>query len=313
MTPFRQIDVADRSTVFPYIYYAAEPICDISFANLYGWAVQYETSWAIGGTQTLVIRFRSPRRDHPVYLCPFCRDDKSWTMTIKELMEISEREAYPLVFMGVTSGCKERLEKLFPDEFVHIQDDDYIDYVYLRDKLARLNGKKLQSKRNHINRFEATYPDYRYLPITTDDLERVAHFADEWLAHAEATGEPDPSLHMERRVIQRFLDNYEALEMRGGMIEIGGEIVAFTLGSPITEDTFDVHIEKARTDIDGAYTIINREFARSIPEQYTYVNREEDLGLPGLRRAKESYRPEVRLVKHTCVWRRPDWAGELES
>ena len=70
---------------------------------------------------------------------------------------------------------KRQLEKLFPDEFVHIQDDDYIDYVYLREKLARLNGKKLQSKRNHINRFEATYPDYCYLPITTDDLEPVSY------------------------------------------------------------------------------------------------------------------------------------------
>ena len=310
MTPFRLIDVADRPTLFPYIDYAAEPICDISFANLYGWALRYETAWAIGGTQTLVIRFRSPRRSHPVYLCPFCCNDNSWTKTIEELMEISEQEDYPLVFMGVTPGCKERLERLFPNEFVHIQDDDYIDYVYLRDKLARLNGKKLQPKRNHINRFVAKYPNYRYRPITTGDLGRVALFADAWLEHAEETEGADSSLHMERRVIQRFLDNYEPLGMTGGLVEIDGEIVAFTLGSPITREVYDVHIEKARYDIDGAYTIINREFARSIPEQYIYVNREEDLGLPGLRQAKESYHPDIRLVKHTCIWRHPELEGK---
>lgn len=302
MTPFKQISIEDREVIYPHIFHGAEPICDISFANLFGWSLQYETSWAIGGTQTLVIRFRSPRRDHPVYLCPFCRNDESWMSAVRELMQISESEGYPLVFMGVTDSCRERLDRTFPDQFFDIQDDDYIDYVYLRDKLARLNGKKLQPKRNHINRFEATHPDYRYCPITPAALPRIAAFADQWLA---ASSDADESLVMENRVIHRFIDHYSALDMLGGYIEISDEIVAFTMGSPITAEFFDVHIEKARPDIDGAYTIINREFARHVPEQYTYLNREEDLGLPGLRKAKESYGPDIRLVKHTSIWRRP--------
>lgn len=108
---------------------------------------------------------------------------------------------------------------------------------------------------------------------------------------------------IEREVIRCFLRDFTALGLSGGLLRVGGEVVAFTLGSPINATTFDVHIEKANRDYDGAYTMINKCFASTIPEQYTYVNREEDLGIEGLRKAKLSYKPELVLPKIAAVLR----------
>lgn len=105
-------------------------------------------------------------------------------------------------------------------------------------------------------------------------------------------------------MVHRILDACEVLQLQGGALWIEGKIVAMTLGSPINHNTFDVHVEKANPAIEGAYTVINNEFAKQIPEQYIYINREEDLGIPGLRFAKESYQPELRLYKGTALLRR---------
>lgn len=280
----------------------ADPICDLSFANLFGWSILYDTQWAIGGKHTLVIRFRSERRKHPIYLCPFCICDDSWTQTIEELQEIAQKEGYPLVFMGITPRSRERLERLFGDAFTFIQDEAYCDYVYLREKLATLSGKKLQPKRNHINKFIKTYPDYLFRPIESRDIPMLIEFADRWLQESENS----ESLQQENRVVHRLLEHFDELQLLGGVLFTAEQPVAFSLASPITNDTFDIHIEKALPHIDGAYTMINREMARLVPESYTYINREEDLGLPGLRQAKESYQPEYKLLKQTAIWRHPE-------
>ena len=121
-----------------------------------------------------------------------------------------------------------------------------------------------------------------------------------WLEHHESE---EGGEDMEQEVILRLLTHLEQLQLLGGILRVGGEIVAFTIGSPINETTFGVHIEKANRDYDGAFTMINKLFASTIPEQYIYVNREEDLGIEGLRRAKLSYKPELILPKIAAVRR----------
>ncbi|WP_373720432.1 DUF2156 domain-containing protein, partial [Bacteroides heparinolyticus] len=147
----------------------------------------------------------------------------------------------------------------------------------------------------HVNKFKRTY-NYEYTPITPDriqeclDLEAIWCKANNCDQH-EGTGN-------ERRALVYALHHFDELGLMGGILHVDGKIVAFTFGMPINQDTFGVHVEKADTSIDGAYAMINHEFAKHIPEQYIYINREEDLGIEGLRKAKLSYQPAIILDKY---------------
>lgn len=293
---FKPIEVADRSQVSGYTLSGASQICDFAFANLYGWGERYGTSWAIveGG---LVIRFRPAGREYPAYLMPLCDNGESFARTINKLANRAEQDQYPLVLMGVTERCRGWLETHCPSRFEFISDEGSRDYVYLRERLVSLSGKSLQSKRNHINKFEKLYPNYSYEPITTDNITECLEVETAWLAdHEHSKDQLD-----EQQMIRRCLSNFEALRLMGGALRVDGKIIAFTFGSPINQDTFGVHVEKANTAYDGAYPMINREFARHIPKQYTYINREEDLGIEGLRKSKLSYKPELILHKDVAV------------
>lgn len=270
----------------------------MAFANLFGWAVKYETCYAIAD-DTLFIRFTSPTRLHPAFLIPIMRGGGCVDASLDRLKNEAERGDYPLVIMGITPQCREHLEAVSSGAFTFLEDEGNADYIYLRERLVSLSGKSLQSKRNHINKFEKLYPDYSYEPITKGDCAECLAVEQEWLRqHGTEEGEDK-----EQEVIQRLFDHFDELGLSGGILRVAGQVVAFTLGSPINETTFGVHIEKANRDYDGSYTMINKLFASTIPEQYVYVNREEDLGLEGLRKAKLSYKPETILPKIAAVLR----------
>ena len=270
----------------------------MAFANLFGWAVKYETCYAIAD-DTLFIRFTSPTRLHPAFLIPIMRGGGCVDASLDRLKNEAERGDYPLVIMGITPQCREHLEAVSPGAFTFLEDEGNADYIYLRERLVSLSGKSLQSKRNHINKFEKLYPDYSYEPITKDDCAECLAVEQEWLRQHGTEEDEDK----EQEVIQRLFDHFDELGLSGGILRVAGQVVAFTLGSPINETTFGVHIEKANRDYDGSYTMINKLFASTIPEQYVYVNREEDLGLEGLRKAKLSYKPETILPKIAAVLR----------
>lgn len=164
---------------------------------------------------------------------------------------------------------------------------DYEDYIYRADDLRRLEGRRYQPKRNHLNRFEAAY-DYRYEELTPALAPECMRLERLW-----RTGRDDRSaaLTAEQHAMQRAFDHFEELELRGGALFVGGRLAAFTYGSAIDDATFCIHAEKADTRYDGAYTMINRLFAQHLPPQYTLIDREEDLGVEGLRRSKRSYHP----------------------
>lgn len=299
---FRPITLECRSEIFPILYRSEKPICDLAFANLFGWGFLYETCWAIGGTQTLVIRFRSPKHDHPVFLLPYCRSETSWQLAIEQLAMLSHEAGHPLVFMGVTPYCRQRVEEAFPGIFSFHWDDAAVDYIYPREQLVSLTGKKLQPKRNHINRFKREYPDWHFTPLSPSLLPLCTQFADEWLA---AQSDTVQGLCDENQMIHRVLGAYTALELQGGALFVKDQMVAFTLGSPINSNTFDIQVEKANDAYQGAYAMINQCFAATIPAQYGQINREEDLGIEGLRQAKRSYQPSLELEKGIAIWQPP--------
>lgn len=224
---------------------------------------------------------------------------------LQKLINDATEENQPFCILGVCTGMRNELEDTMPEQFQFTADRDYADYIYLRSDLATLKGKKFQAKRNHINRFRNSYPNYEYTPITPDRIKECMELEAEWCKvnncdQQEGTGN-------ERRALIYALHNFEALGLTGGILHVDGKIVAFTFGMPINKDTFGVHVEKADTSIDGAYAMINYEFSSRIPEQYTYINREEDLGIEGLRKAKLSYQPTIILEKYMACYKPVQW------
>ncbi len=265
--------------------------CEYSFANLVMWGRQRCTF--LDGYLVLFSQFH--RRS--VYPFPAGRGD------LKPVLDAIIQDAHDrgivCCLTCLTDTDCMALEELYPGRFRFHPDRDSCDYVYRIEKLAALKGRKLQKKRNHLNRFNAAHPNCTLRAITPENAHIVAQFAEKWYENRIKL-DPTNDFHLERKALCRGLRHLQDLQMEGLMLEEDGRLLAITLGSPLTEDTFDVHFEKALEDVDGAYTAINQAFAQYLMEKHpslAYLNREDDLGLPGLRKAKLSYDPEPLKVK----------------
>ena len=270
MISFKDIELQDKELITSYTQNSPRRNCDLSFSNLCSWRFLYNTKFAIMDG-FLLLKFWA--NDELVYMMPIGNGDL--TKVLDALVEDAHREGEPFCLLGICSGMCSELEAFMPGKFQFTADRDYADYLYLRTDLATLAGKKFQSKRNHVNKFKRTY-NYEYTPITPDRIQECLDLEAEWCKANNC-------------------DQHE-----GGILHVDGKIAAFTFGMPINQDTFGVHVEKADTSIDGAYAMINYEFANHIPEQYVYLNREEDLGIEGLRKAKLSYQPAIILEKYVA-------------
>lgn len=299
MIPFKDVTLADRDTITSFTMKSDRRNCDLSFSNLCSWRFLYDTQFAVVDN-FLVFKFWAG--EQLAYMMPVGTGDLK--AVLWELIEDARKENQHFCMLGVCSNMRADLEAILPGQFTFTEDRDYADYIYLRSDLSTLKGKKFQAKRNHINRFRNTYPDYEYTPITPDRIQECLDLEAEWCKvnhcdQQEGTGN-------ERRALIYALHNFDALGLTGGILHVNSKIVAFTFGMPINHETFGVHVEKADTNIEGAYAMINYEFANRIPEQYIYINREEDLGLEGLRKAKLSYQPVTILEKYmACLKEHP--------
>ena len=299
MIEFKDITLQDKDTITAYTMNSCRRNCDLSFSNLCSWRFLYDTKFAIVD-DFLVFKFWAG--GELAYMMPVGNGNPE--KAVKALIEDARQEGQPFCMLGACSCMREDLENIAPGQFTFTADRDYADYIYLRSDLATLKGKKFQAKRNHINKFRNTYPNHEYSPITPDRIQECLDLEAEWCKvnhcdQQEGTGN-------ERRALIYALHHFEELGLTGGILRVDGKIVAFTFGMPINKETFGVHVEKADTRIDGAYAMINYEFANHVPEQYIYLNREEDLGLEGLRKAKLSYQPETILEKYmVCLQEQP--------
>ena len=183
---------------------------------------------------------------------------------------------------------RDTLEELFPERFCYERVYDTCDYVYLTRDLALLEGKRYHAKRNHIAQFYRTYPDARFAALDDGNLSDARRVMELWCAENGIR----PEDHGEYAVLCDALSNYKKLCMRGAVLYAGGNPVAMTLGSEISGLCFDVNFEKALRSCVGSYAVINNEFAKTLTD-YKYINREEDLGIEGLRKSKLSYYPAI--------------------
>lgn len=287
MIPFRRPMPEDRAQLFPLFLETPYHGCEYSFTNIFLWGRQ---QFAIVEGEIVLFSHWDGRS---MYVYPGVK--KIGTI-LPALRADSEERGIPMRLYGITAESKAEIEQLFPGEYGFAVNRDGGDYVYDIERLAELKGKKLQQKRNHINRFLENCPDWYTRPITAENLEDCRALASEWYRFHK---EEDTTL--EKVAISRAFDNYDVLGMEGLALYAGGRMVAMTMGNRLRRDMFDVNFEKAYADIPGAYPMINREFARYLREKYPelrFLNREEDMGLPGLRKSKLSYHPDEIVEKY---------------
>ncbi len=299
MIDFLPFDIEKKTDYDTYLMSGGNRGCEYSFANLCLWGRQKAAF-----LENQLVFFSQFNRKS-VYLYPVGPGDRK--KAIDAIISDAAQRGIPCRLTGLLPEDVETVERLYPGRFRFHPDRDSYDYVYDINGLADLRGKKYQKKRNHLNRFFTQYTDCRAEPVSGDNEAAVRQMVDKWYALREQE-DPAADYHMEKAAIYRALDNRKALQMEGFCLFVGGECVAMSMASALSETVFDVHFEKALEKTEGAYTAINYFFARYLREKYgavKYLNREDDMGLPGLRHAKLSYKPDYMVEK--------SWACLLEG
>ena len=281
---FKRPELEDKEIIASYFEKAPSRSCERTFVNVYLWSRHYKVKYAV--IEDALI-FKSEDRGmafaYPV------GEPEHVKKALEFLIEYCKERECPFILYNVTPEMFAQLEGWYPGRFTVEYDRDIADYVYESEKLATLAGKKLHGKRNHINKFKSLYPDWTYEELNDDNVEDCFQMALKW--RNKNGCEDDPEKNAEMCVTLNSLRLYKELGLKGGVLKVDGRIIAFTVGEPLCGDTFVVHIEKAFADVEGAYPMINQQFVQHECADYTYVNREEDTGAEGLRKAKLSYRP----------------------
>ena len=303
MIEFHAPTLADKPWVDELLGRSGYRGCDYNFTNLFVWQRAYGQRIARVGD--FLVTYVCGRMGCS-YLYPAGSGDMAGI--IRTLGEDAARRRQPLRLVCLTGEQVEQLETLFPGRFAFAADRDGYDYLYEIDRLADLGGKKLHAKRNHINRFVENNPSWVYEPITPESLSECLEMDREWYRRSlQREGEAEErDLGDEGIALRTAMEHYHTLGLEGGLIRVYGEVVAFTMGDMLCADTYDVHFEKAYGELQGAYAMIKREFARWVREHHPnvkYLNREDDMGVEGLRKAKESYYPDRMVEKHSAVWK----------
>ncbi len=289
MLEFKPFEIEDAKALKKRLFSPARLSCETNIVNLLVWQKMYGNMYAVSDDMLFI---KSGGIEEETYRLPFGDNLEKGIEILKNHTGLE----YPPLWVQQGDRFVEFNLK-FGDDYELITQRDAFDYIYLQEDLANLSGKKYHSKRNHISAFTKKY-NWEYRDITKDNIPDILECAEEW--YRENSERFDKYMQCEKNGIKLILENMELLDCKGGAIYIDGKAVAFTLGSPINRDIFDIHIEKALPEYATAYTVINNEFAKTLRE-YKYINREDDLGLEGLRKAKLSYKPNILLKKYLAV------------
>ncbi len=296
MIEFRTPQLEDKVWVSKALRDADEMACEYCFGNLYMWSGVYHNT--IAEFDGMLLAKDMDAENRPSYLYPCGNGDKK--AAILELQKLAEAEGVPLTLYCLTEQRVQELESLFPGAFRIEPCREYFDYIYDTEVLANLAGRKYHGKRNHVSFFKKTY-NWQYEAITPENLEECYRMTVEW---KKRNAEKNPEeLEGEFQAIERGMTHFFDLGFIGGLLRVDGEVVAYTFGEALNEKLFVTHVEKAFADYRGAYPMMNQEFTKNALMGFEKVNREEDTGSEGLRRAKESYYPSILLPKYTATYK----------
>lgn len=292
MIEFKALGLEDRALLLPFTNAKNRHIADTNFTNMFMWRHAREISYAIVQNQC-IIQTQYPNMN-PFVFYPLGDGNKK--PIIELLLKHYAHLGLPLEFASMQKHECEELEGEFGDMFEIEPRRDRFDYIYHTHELIELAGRKYHKKKNHLNRFYLQYPQTQFEPLSSANAEELRAQNNAWYAHANAD---DKGLYFENLGINDALRYFDTLGLQGGLLRIDGEIVAFSFGEEIgAKSCALIHIEKANIAFNGAYQAINQALLKHLFPQTLYVNREEDLGIEGLRKAKLSYQPAFLLEKY---------------
>ena len=289
MLEFKKIELEDIKILEKYLKNETELSCENTFTNLLIWQSAYNNMASVADGMLFI---KSGYGEEEMFSLPLGGDLEKGIELLKE--HCGNKNP---VFWTQDGERFERFMQMYGSDYKITEIPENFDYIYKTEDLAELSGKKYHSKRNHISAFSKKY-DWHYETLSDSNISDIKLCAEEW--YTENAFKEDYEMHYEKQGVSTILDNTELLGIKGGAIYVGDRVVAFTLGTEINSKIFNTHIEKALSDYDGAYAVINREFAKNELTSYELINREDDLGIEGLRKAKLSYKPNIILKKYIC-------------
>jgi hypothetical protein len=292
MTEFKPIEIQDKPLFDEFLRKDPPRISELTFTNLFIWRHHYQPAW-LEWNDCILIIFR-PQKGPTYGLSPFGPGDKKSALDVL-CKEIAKQTAD--VRIGRV-GEEFVTNHVDPAKYAVVNDRDNSDYVYLAKDLINLSGNKYHRKKNHLNQFIKNHA-FEYHPLNKELVRRVLGMQEAWCQIRECVVKPD--LLAEDFAVHEALTYFEELGYQGGAILINSEVEAFALGEPLNADTAVIHIEKANPDILGLYAAINQLFCLNAWSKVTYINREQDMGVEGLRKAKESYYPHHMVNKYTLM------------
>lgn len=296
MLNLRKIELGDKEWIIPILKGAIISGCHENFGNLFAWRDINDTKVAKVNDYLVASQTIGDIKD--IYLYPMGKGHVK--PVIEEIMKSVDSKK--LIFAGLSYEEVKELNGLYPGKFIYKESRNDFDYIYLMEKLVTLKGKKLHRKRNHINAFKRNNSLWSFETITDENKAECIEMNEKWCI--ESGCKDDKSLLDENCATKYFFKYFDELELEGGLIRVEDKVVAYTIGEVLSSDTYLIHIEKAFKDVQGAYPMINQQFAAWVQEKYShlkYINREEDMGLEGLRKAKLSYYPDKMADKYRAV------------
>ncbi len=291
MIDFKTIDISDSEWINKCLEESDFQGCEYSFANNFIWS-EVSAIEVAHFSGRYVVKWGE---EEPSFLFPAGSGDLK--ECIDGIIDYCGQNGYKLKFYDVPKSACEQLLIVYPDEFAAEPDRDSYDYIYKVSDLTELKGKKYHSKRNFINRFNGL--DWQFEKITGENIGECVEMSKQWCILNDC--ENDESKRSEVRAVKRALEYFDKLNFCGGLIRLDSKVIAFSIGERLNSNTFVVHIEKAFSDIAGAYPLINREMLKAFAQDYEFVNREDDVGYEGLRKAKLSYNPVELFEKYTVT------------
>lgn len=289
---FKEIELSDKEWVDEILAKKDYYSCEYCFGNHFIWKNTYNIKIA-KSHEFYVVALENDENEKGIsFLYPAGVGNVK--PVIDELLLYCEKLCIPFVMHSASEDDIAELERLFPGKFIFNDDRNFADYIYTVESLTNLSGKKLHGKRNHIARFKDN--NWSFEEINADNIGECLDMNKVWCQ--ENNCGKDKSLIEECCAVRRSFKYFKELNLFGGLLRVDGRVVAYTIGEKMNDKVVVVHFEKAFSEVQGAYPTINREFVANMCQGFEFVNREEDMGLEGLRKAKLSYNPAILFSKY---------------
>jgi hypothetical protein len=296
MIQLQEITIDKKDLIDRYLKLNCIESSEFTFTNLFMWRQSYNIKYTI--INDLLIVFGGKTAQFATFPIGDTSRENDIRNAISEILRYFKATNQTAMIRLCSEESVELLHKLFPNQFTITEDVNMFDYVYSIPELISLSGKKFHQKRNHINKFKSLY-EFEYRKITAENLNECIELFERWCIGRTAE---NIELSEGKQAFDEFITNFESLDdVRGGGIYVENKLIAFSFGEPLCGHTVVIHFEVADTQYLGAFPMINQQFLENEWNVFQFVNREEDMGLEGLRRAKRSYNPVTMIKKYVAT------------